>query len=45
MIYQPRPYRPSVAHRAIALVLGVLSFAALLAATVLLVAVLTLALP
>jgi len=45
MIYQPRPYRPSLAHRAIALALGVLSLAALLAATVLFVAVITLALP
>lgn len=31
MTYQPRPYRPSLAHRAIALALGVLSLAALLA--------------
>ena len=45
MIYTPPPRRPSLAHRAIALALGVLSFAALLAATVLFVAVITLALP
>ena len=44
MIYQPRPYRPSLAHRAIALALGVLSLAALLAATVLFVAAVALVL-
>ena len=45
MTYQPPPYRPSLAHRAIALALGVLSLAALLAATVLFVAAIVMVLP
>ena len=46
MIYTPPPRRPTrLAHRAIALALGVLSFAALLAATVLFVAAVALVLP
>lgn len=45
MTYQPTPYRPSLAHRAIALALGVAALTALLASTVLFVATVALVLP